>query len=69
MEYKQRLMLPPAVSSHLPGWILTDRVRGWYHAVLNPDFIRSFSCELDPVLSLFDGLLPGELFPFRTYRQ
>lgn len=66
MEYKQRFdVASGGFVEQLPGWILTDRNREHYQpAKLSPDFIRSFSCELDQFYISLTGYSLGSYFHF-----
>lgn len=66
MEYKQRFdVASGGFVEELPGWILTDRNREHYQpAKLSPDFIRSFSCELDQFYISLTGYSLSSYFHF-----
>lgn len=66
MEYKQRFdQASGGFVVHLPGWIMTDRSRELYQPdTLNPDFIRSFSVELDPFYLSLTGHSLASYFHF-----
>lgn len=66
MEYKQRFdVASGGFVENLPGWLLTDKLREFYQPnVLNPDFIRSFSCELDQFYLSLTGFSNGSYFHF-----
>lgn len=66
MEYKQRFdVASGGFVENLPGWLLTDRTRDHISiAQLDPDFIRSFSCELDEFYLSLTGYSLGSYFHF-----
>lgn len=66
MEYKQRFdVASGGFVENLPGWLLTDQLRDLYQpAQLSPDFIRSFSSELDQFYLSLTGYSLGSYFHF-----
>ena len=66
MEYKQRFDVAcGGFVENLPGWLMTDRLREFYQPnQLNPDFIRSFSCEFDQFYLALTGFSLGSYFHF-----
>lgn len=64
MEYKQRFDVAcGGFVENLPGWLMTDRLREFYQPnQLNPDFIRSFSCEFDQFYLALTGYSLGSYF-------
>ena len=66
MEYKQRFdVASGGFVENLPGWLLTDQSRELYQLPqLNPDFIRSFSVELDQFYLSLTGYSLGSYFHF-----
>lgn len=68
IEYKERFdQVSGGAVENLPGWFITDRDQaafGGQNFVLNPDFIRSYSFELDRYFLSLTGYSLGSYFHF-----